>query len=126
MHQKLIQRGVDLHPRETAEWMRALEQVIDDEGPVRAAYLLEQLTDRARASGAELPNLLNTPYVNTIRPEDELPYPGDRALERRIKSLIRWNAMAMVVRQNKYDAGIGGHISPHAARAPPLAGGFHP
>ena len=110
MHQKLIRRVIDLHPRETAEWIEALEQVIDEEGPVRAAYLLEQLTDRARASGAELPNLLNTPYVNTIRPEDELPYPGDRALERRIKSLIRWNAMAMVHRQNKKDAGIGGHI----------------
>src|SRR5215472_2662216 len=117
MHQKLIRRVVDLHPRETAEWIEALEQVIDEEGPVRAAYLLEQLTDRARASGAELPNLLNTPYVNTIRPEDELPYPGDRAMERRIKSLIRWNAMAMVVRANKHDPGIGGHISTYASLA---------
>ena len=123
MHQKLIQRVVDLHPRETAEWIEALEQVIDEEGPVRAAYLLEQLTDRARASGAELPNLLNTPYVNTIRPEDELPYPWDRALERRIKSLVRWNAAAMVVRANKAEEGIGGHIStfasaPSETRAP--------
>ena len=125
MHQKLIRRVVDLHPRETAEWIEALEQVIDEEGPVRAAYLLEQLTDRARASGAELPNLLNTPYVNTIRPEDELPYPGDRALERRIKSLIRWNAMAMVVRQNKYDAGIGGHISTYSSLATLLEVGFN-
>jgi pyruvate dehydrogenase E1 component len=125
MHQKLIQRVVDLHPRETAEWIEALEQVIEEEGPVRAAYLLEQLTDRARSSGAELPNLLNTPYVNTIRPEDELPYPGDRALERRIKSLIRWNAMAMVVRQNKYDAGIGGHISTYSSLATLLEVGFH-
>ena len=125
MHQKLIQRVVDLHPRETAEWIEALEQVIDEEGPVRAAYLLEQLTDRARASGAELPNLLNTPYINTIRPEDELPYPGNRALERRIKSLIRWNAMAMVVRQNKYDPGIGGHISTYSSLATLLEVGFN-
>jgi pyruvate dehydrogenase E1 component len=125
MHQKLIRRVVDLHPRETAEWIEALEQVIDEEGPVRAAYLLEQLTDRARASGAELPNLLNTPYINTIRPEDELPYPGDRALERRIKSLIRWNAMAMVVRQNKYDPGIGGHISTYSSLATLLEVGFN-
>jgi pyruvate dehydrogenase E1 component len=125
MHQKLIRRVVDVHPRETAEWIEALEQVIDEEGPVRAAYLLEQLTDRARASGAELPNLLNTPYVNTIRPEDELPYPGDRALERRIKSLIRWNAMAMVVRQNKYDPGIGGHISTYSSLATLLEVGFN-
>jgi pyruvate dehydrogenase E1 component len=125
MHQKLIRRVVDLHPRETAEWIEALEQVIVEEGPVRAAYLLEQLTDRARASGAELPNLLNTPYINTIRPEDELPYPGDRALERRIKSLIRWNAMAMVVRQNKYDPGIGGHISTYSSLATLLEVGFN-
>src|SRR6516225_4288264 len=125
MHQKLIQRVVDLHPRETAEWIEALEQVIDEEGPVRAAYLLEQLTDRARASGAELPNLLNTPYINTIRPEDELPYPGNRALERRIKSLIRWNAMAMVVRQNKYDPGIGGHISTYSSLATLLEVGYN-
>ncbi len=125
MHQKLIQRVVDLHPRETAEWIEALEQVIDEEGPVRAAYLLEQLTDRARASGAELPNLLNTPYINTISTEDELPYPGNRALERRIKSLIRWNAMAMVVRQNKYDPGIGGHISTYSSLATLLEVGFN-
>ena len=64
-----------------------------------------------------MPVQLNTPYINTIRPEDEVPYPGDRAMERRIKSLIRWNAMAMVVRQNKYDAGIGGHISTYASLA---------
>src|SRR5215469_8532378 len=99
MHQRLNERVVDLDPQETAEWIEALDQIIDQGGPYRAAYLLEQLTDRARAQGAELPNLLNTPYINTIRPEDELPYPGDRAMERRIKSLIRWNAMAMVVRQ---------------------------
>ena len=64
-----------------------------------------------------MPVRMNTPYVNTIRTEDEVPYPGDRAMERRIKSLIRWNAMAMVVRQNKYDPGIGGHISTYASTA---------
>ena len=87
--------------------------------------MLEQLNERARANGAELPVQLNTPYVNTIRPEDEVPYPGDRAMERRIKSLIRWNAMAMVVRQNKYDAGIGGHISTYASLATLLEVGFN-
>jgi pyruvate dehydrogenase E1 component len=125
MHQKLTQRVVDLHPRETGEWMEALEQVIVEEGAGRAAFLLEQLTARARARGAELPNLLNTPYINTISTEDELPYPGDRAIERRIKSLIRWNAMAMVVRQNKYDAGIGGHISTYSSLATLLEVGFN-
>jgi pyruvate dehydrogenase E1 component len=105
--------------------LESLDQVIDQAGPDRAAYLLEQLTGRARTEGADLPIHLNTPYVNTIRPEDEVPYPGDRAMERRIKSLVRWNAMAMVVRQNKYDAGIGGHISTYASLATLLEVGFN-
>ncbi|HMD70933.1 MAG TPA: pyruvate dehydrogenase (acetyl-transferring), homodimeric type [Bryobacteraceae bacterium] len=125
MHQKLSERFVDLDPRETAEWSEALDQVLEVEGPDRAAFLLEKLTEKARASGAELPVHLNTPYINTIRLEDEAPYPGDRAMERRIKSLIRWNAMAMVVRQNKYDAGIGGHISTYASLATLLEVGFN-
>ncbi|HYW48653.1 MAG TPA: pyruvate dehydrogenase (acetyl-transferring), homodimeric type [Bryobacteraceae bacterium] len=125
MHQKLYERVVDLDPQETAEWVEALEGVLDEAGPDRAAYLVERLTERARAAGAELPIHLNTPYVNTIRPEDEVPYPGDRAMERRIKSLVRWNAMAMVVRQNKYDAGIGGHISTYASLATLLEVGFN-
>ncbi len=125
MHQTLNERVVDLDPQETAEWVEALDQVIDEAGPDRAAYLLEQLNERARANGAELPNHLNTSYVNTIFPEDEVPYPGDRAIERRIKSLVRWNAMAMVVRQNKYDPGIGGHISTYASLATLLEVGFN-
>jgi pyruvate dehydrogenase E1 component len=125
MHQKLNERVVDLDPRETSEWVEALDQVIDEAGPDRAAYLLGQLSDRARAYGVELPVQINTPYINTLRPEDEVPYPGDRAMERRIKSLIRWNAMAMVVRQNKYDAGIGGHISTYASLATLLEVGFN-
>jgi pyruvate dehydrogenase E1 component len=125
MHQKLNERVVDLDPQETSEWVEALDQVIDEAGPDRAAYLLQRLTERAQANGAELPIQLNTPYVNTLRPEDEVPYPGDRAMERRIKSLIRWNAMAMVVRQNKYDAGIGGHISTYASLATLLEVGFN-
>jgi len=125
MHQKRNERVVDLNPQETAEWLESLEQVIDQAGPDRAAYLLEQLTERARTEGSDLPIHLNTPYVNTIRPEDEVAYPGDRAMERRIKSLVRWNAMAMVVRQNKYDAGIGGHISTYASLATLLEVGFN-
>ncbi len=125
MHQKLNERVADFDPQETAEWLEALDDVLDQAGPDRAAFLLERLTERAQTNGAELPVQLNTPYSNTIRPEDEVAYPGDRAMERRIKSLIRWNAMAMVVRQNKYDAGIGGHISTYASLATLLEVGFN-
>ena len=85
MHQKITER-VDLNPHETSEWTEALAQILDEEGPDRAAFLLERLSDQARRAGAELPVHLNTPYLNTIRPEDEVPYPGDRAMERRIKA----------------------------------------
>ncbi len=124
MHQKLTER-VDLNPQETSEWVDALDEIIDQAGPDRAMFLLERLTERARLDGVELPVQLNTPYVNTITVEQEVPYPGDRAMERRIKSLIRWNAMAMVVHQNKYDAGIGGHISTYASLATLLEVGFN-
>src|SRR3984885_8219782 len=125
MHQKLSERVVDLDPQETAEWMEALDQILDEEGPDRATYLLVRMSERARSAGADIPIHLNTPYVNTIRPEQEVAYPGDRAMERRLKSLTRWNAMAMVVRQNKYDAGIGGHISTYSSLATLLEVGFN-
>src|SRR5690242_8186751 len=125
MHQQIAERVVDLDPQETREWLDALDQILDEAGPGRASYLLEQLNKRATAAGAELPIHLNTPYVNTIPVEDEVPYPGDRAMERRIKSIIRWNAMAMVVHQNKYDPGIGGHISTFASLATLLEVGFN-
>jgi pyruvate dehydrogenase E1 component len=125
MHQQLNERVVDLDPQETTEWLEALNEVLDAEGPDRACYLLERLNEAARANGVDLPIHLNTPYVNTIPPEEEIPYPGDRAIERRIKSLTRWNAMAMVVRQNKYDPGIGGHISTYASLATLLEVGFN-
>src|SRR5579863_5832644 len=124
MHQQLTER-VDLDPRETSEWLDALDQVVEEGGPGRAAVLLERIAQRARQLGVDLPIRHNTPYINTIPPEDEVPYPGDRAMERRIKSLIRWNAMAMVVRQNKYDPGIGGHISTYASLATLLEVAFN-
>ena len=117
MHQQLTERTVDLDPRETAEWLEALDQIVDGAGPNRATFLIEKLTDRARENGVDVPVRIITDYVNTIQTWQETPYPGDRDLERRIKSLIRWNAMAMVVRANKYDAGIGGHISTYASLA---------
>src|ERR1700683_4155064 len=125
MHQKLSERVVDLDPRETAEWLEALDQILDEEGPDRATYLLVRMSERARSAGADIPIHLNTPYVNTIRPEQEVAYPGDRAMERRIKSLISWDAVAIVMRQKKYDAGIGGHISTYASLATLLEVGFN-
>ncbi len=89
------------------------------------AQLLGTLTRRARQAGVDLPIQLNTPYVNTIRVEEEEPYPGDRLIERRIKSLVRWNAMAMVHRQNKKDPGIGGHISTYSSLATLIEVGFN-
>ena len=111
------ERQTDLNPQETSEWLEALEQVVDEAGPDRATYLLEQLLDRAANFGVSAPQKITTPYLNTIPAHEESPYPGDRALERRLKSLIRWNAAAMVVRANKYDPNIGGHISTYASLA---------
>jgi pyruvate dehydrogenase E1 component len=106
-----LDAGEDANPQETSEWLDALDQVLDEAGPDRAAFLLERLADRAAMQGVQRAFKLNTPFLNTISPEDEVPYPGDRDIERYIKSLTRWNAMAMVVRANKYDPGIGGDNS---------------
>ncbi|MGI8990429.1 MAG: pyruvate dehydrogenase (acetyl-transferring), homodimeric type [Bryobacteraceae bacterium] len=125
MHQNITERVTDLDPRETQEWLEALDQIMDEAGSGRATYLLEKLNERARSSGVEVPVQFNTPYINTIPVEDEVDYPGDRALERRVKSLSRWNAMAMVAHQNKYDHGIGGHISTYASLATLLEVGFN-
>ncbi len=110
---------------EIAEWMEAFDQVVGDEGAHRGCELMSALMRRARETGVQVPVQLNTPYVNTIPVEQEVPYPGDRLLERRIKSLIRWNAMAMVHRQNKKDNGIGGHISTYSSLATLLEVGFN-
>ncbi|MGO9209658.1 MAG: pyruvate dehydrogenase (acetyl-transferring), homodimeric type [Terriglobales bacterium] len=110
---------------ETSEWIEAFDQLVAEEGPMAGAQLLGTLTRRARQAGVDLPIQLNTPYVNTIRVEEEEPYPGDRLIERRIKGLVRWNAMAMVHRQNKKDPGIGGHISTYSSLASLLEVGFN-
>src|SRR5262245_9465297 len=107
----------DPDPDETAEWLEALDAVLQHAGPERARFLLEQLKDKALRSGVELPLTLLTPYINTIPPQKQPPFPGSREIERRIKNLVRWNAMAMVVRANRKDHGIGGHISPFASAA---------
>src|SRR5664279_2778334 len=111
------ERNPDLNPQETSEWVEAFEQVLDQAGPNRASYLLDLLLDHAAQAGVTVPGRFTTPYLNTIPVHEEVPYPGDRLLERKIKSLIRWNAAAMVVRANKYDPNIGGHISTYASLA---------
>src|SRR5690242_2671231 len=115
----------DLNPQETSEWVEALDEMIDEAGPDRASYLLERLMERAANFGVQVPLRWNTPYINTIPPEEEVAYPGDRAIERRIKSLVRWNATAMVVRANKYDANIGGHLATYASLATLLEVGYN-
>jgi pyruvate dehydrogenase E1 component len=119
------ERLADLNPQETSEWLEALDQVVEEGGPDRAAWLLSQLSDRAVRLGVKPPANITTPYINTIPVEEQAPYPGDRVIERRIKSLIRWNAAAMVVRANKYDPNIGGHISTFASLATLSEVGFN-
>jgi len=107
----------DIDAIETQEWIDALESVIENEGVERAHYLLEQMIDKARRSGANLPYSANTAYVNTIPPHKEAPIPGDQAMEDRIRSYIRWNAMAMVVKANRKASELGGHIATFASAA---------
>ena len=102
---------------ENQEWIDSLDYVLHHAGPERVVELLERLEAHAQAKGVSLPFSANTPYINTISPHQTPPYPGSREIERRIKSIIRWNAMAMVVRANKGDSGLGGHISTFASAA---------
>ena len=110
---------------EIHEWLDSLEYVLKHGTEERAQKILQQLQIRAQEAGVTLPFTVNTPYVNTIHKSKELPYPGNREIERRIKSIIRWNAMAMVVRANRNEAGIGGHISTFASAATLIEVGFN-
>ena len=105
-----MDRIPDIDPQETREWLDALDGVLESQGPDRAHFLIEQLIDKARRSGAFLPFSANTAYVNTIPLERQVRIPGDQAIEHRIRSITRWNAMAMVVRANKH-TNVGGHIA---------------
>jgi pyruvate dehydrogenase E1 component len=107
----------DIDPQETQEWLDSLEAVLENEGVERAHFLLERLIDKARRSGAYLPFTANTAYVNTIPVQQQDRFPGDRAMERRIRSFVRWNAMAMVVQANRLSTELGGHISSFASSA---------
>ncbi|WP_295447227.1 pyruvate dehydrogenase (acetyl-transferring), homodimeric type [uncultured Thiodictyon sp.] len=107
----------DIDPQETQEWLDALDGVLEQEGIDRAHFLLERLIDKARRSGAYLPYSANTAYLNTIPVQQQEHFAGDRAMERRIRSFVRWNAMAMVVQANRLSTELGGHIASFASSA---------
>lgn len=111
-------KQADAHKElENREWIESLDYVLAEAGPERVIELMERLQSHAQTKGVTFPFTANTPYINTISAEKTPPYPGSREIERRIKSIIRWNAMAMVVRANKNEDGIGGHISTYASAA---------
>ncbi len=115
----------DVTSIETQEWLDSLEWVIQNGGPERVTQLLRDLETHARRKGVPLDFTANTPYINTIAADQQTPFPGSREIERRVKSLVRWNAMAMVVRANKTSDGIGGHISTFASSATLYEVGFN-
>src|SRR5499425_1326565 len=115
----------DLDAIETREWLDSLDYVLQSGGPPKVARLLRELTLYAKQNGVKLPFTANTPYVNTIPADEQVLMPGSPDVERRIKSLVRWNAAAMVVRANKAEEGIGGHISTYASAATLYEVGFN-
>jgi len=115
----------DQDPIETKEWLDALAAVIEREGPGRAHYVLERLVDLSRRSGAYIPFSANTAYINTIPPSLEEPLQGDMEMEERLRSYMRWNAMAMVVKANRGEGDLGGHIASFASLATMLGAGFN-
>ncbi|MEA2284802.1 MAG: pyruvate dehydrogenase component [Solirubrobacteraceae bacterium] len=115
----------DIDPQETREWLEALDAVVAHDGPVRAQQLVESVIDRARRAGAPPADAGPTPYVNTIPPQLQQPYAGDLELEHRIRSAIRWNAMAMVLQANKVSSELGGHIASFQSAATLYEVGFN-
>ena len=107
----------DNDPDETEEWLDSLDSVIKGDGQRRARYLMTRLLAHARSQNVEVPASVSTPYINTIPPEQQAPFPGDETIESRIRRIIRWNAAIMVIRANKVAEGIGGHLSTFASSA---------
>ena len=115
----------DTNAIETREWIDSLQEVLDRSGPDRVCEILRELSLHAHRQGVRIPFTANTPYINTIPANEQPPYPGILQLERKIRNIIRWNAMAMVVRANKEEEGIGGHISSYASAATLYEVGFN-
>ena len=114
---KVVKKDGDIDPVETNEWLESLSSVLENDGKERAQYLIKQLIEYSYKKGSDLILSRNTPYINTIKPEEQAQSPGDQNLERKIRSLIRWNAAAMVVRANKKNPELGGHIGTFASAA---------
>jgi pyruvate dehydrogenase E1 component len=125
MNQENDKSPIESDPQETQEWLESLQAVIEREGPERAHFLIEQMVDYTRRSGGYLPYKATTAYINTIPAHLGKKHPGDSQLERRIKSLIRWNAMATVVRASKRGGELGGHIASFASAATLYDVGFN-
>ena len=119
------QLKIDADPQETLEWVEALGELLDASGEARTRYIVRRLIDHAQMLGIDLPTLIQTPYINTISPAEEPEFPGDEEMERRIRRLIRWNAVAMVLRANQLYEGIGGHLSSYASAASLYEVGFN-
>jgi pyruvate dehydrogenase E1 component len=115
----------DSDPQETLDWIDALDSVVSNAGADRAQFILYRLLKRARQLSIGLPPLTQTRYINTISPEQEPPFPGDERMEHRIRRMVRWNAVAMVLRANNLTAGIGGHLATYASAATLYEVGFN-
>ncbi|MGC9036039.1 MAG: pyruvate dehydrogenase (acetyl-transferring), homodimeric type [Verrucomicrobiia bacterium] len=120
-----IEKSNNFYKKQLCQLEALAETLLENEEPEQSAIFINNLIEKLRASGRSVPRLVQTPYLNTIPPEEEPPYPGDIATEVRIKSIIRWNAMAMVVNANRYNDGIGGHISTYASCATLYEVGFN-
>ena len=114
---KISSNSEDIDPVETKEWLESISAVLENDGSERAHFLIKQLIDQSYKAGSKIPYTQITPYVNTIPPEEEKKSPGDQNIERKIRSFIRWNAAAMVVRANKKHPELGGHIGTFASAA---------
>src|SRR3954464_13834769 len=117
--------AAELDAVETREWLDSLDYVLQSGGPAKVQSLLRELTLHATENGVKIPFTANTPYINTIPADEQALMPGSPDIERRIKSLVRWNALAMVVKANKAEEGIGGHISTFASAATLYEVGFN-
>src|SRR5437764_5430665 len=115
----------DADPQETREWLDAFDALVESEGRERATFRLRKLMDHARARRVPLPPVLNTPYKNSVTLADQPQFPGNLELESRISAIVRWNALAMVVRANRAYAELGGHIASYASAADLFEVGFN-